>query len=108
MGGRWHGGVQQWVSLDEGQDVIGEVSRRGEQGSHTYSCTGSWPGGWNPVLRHRCPGPIQTPLLLELALKPTLDIIQVEGTDRRARDAIGLGGEDPKESRAAIQVHRPS
>lgn len=50
----------------------------------------SWvPGGGNPVLRHRCPGPIQTPLLLELALKPMLDIIQVEGTDRRARDAEG-------------------
>lgn len=45
MGGRWHGRVQEWVSLDEGQDIIREVSRRGEQGSYTYSCTGSWPGG---------------------------------------------------------------
>lgn len=45
MGGRWHGGVQQWVSLNEGQDVVREISGRGEQGSYTYSCTGSWPGG---------------------------------------------------------------
>lgn len=45
MGGGWHGGVQQWVSLDEGQDIIREISGRGEQGSYTYSCTGSWPGG---------------------------------------------------------------
>lgn len=177
MGGRWHGRVQEWVSLDEGQDIIREISGRGEQCSHTYSCTGSGPGGhigrgslrtgswwlqslakpqqpalgpggllfhlhtdihttaslpccqpmtapspglghlalsseliWgadtacfclhqsppslvpgggDPVLRHRGPGPIQTPLLLELALKPTLDIIQVEGADRRARNAEG-------------------
>lgn len=51
MGGRWHGRVQQWVSLDKGQDIIREVSRRGEQGSYTYSCTGSWPGGH--MGRHR-------------------------------------------------------
>lgn len=44
-GGRWHGGVQQWVSLDEGQDIVREISGRGEQGSYTHSCTGSWPGG---------------------------------------------------------------
>ena len=44
MGSRWHGWVQQWVSLDKGQDVIREISGRGEQGSHTYPCTGSWPG----------------------------------------------------------------
>ena len=45
MGGRRHGRVQEWVSLDEGQDIIREVLRRGEQCSYTYSCTGSWPGG---------------------------------------------------------------
>lgn len=45
VGGRWHSRVQQWVSLDEGQDIIREISGRGEQGGYTYSCTGSWPGG---------------------------------------------------------------
>lgn len=30
VGGRWHSGVQQWVSLDESQDIIREISRRGE------------------------------------------------------------------------------
>lgn len=30
VGGRWHSGVQQWMSLDESQDIIREISRRGE------------------------------------------------------------------------------
>ena len=29
MGGRWHGRVQEWVSLDEGQDIIREISGEG-------------------------------------------------------------------------------
>lgn len=64
----------------------------------------SWvPGGGDPVFRHGGPGPVHTPLLLELALKPSLDVIQVEGADSRAGDAKevgkrsgqGVGGQPP-------------
>lgn len=77
-GGRWHSGVQQWVSLDEGQDIVREISGRGEQGSYTHSCTGSWPGG------HTGRGPPQGGSWLESGSlphpPPPLDMIGSPGS----------------------------